>query len=47
LPLGGIAEVSPRRGGRKTHHSPFYSPTIYKAGNGVNLPFSTKKSFKM
>ena len=29
--------------GGKTHHTPFYSPTIYKAGNLVDFPLTGKK----
>jgi hypothetical protein len=33
--------------GRKTHHTPFYSPTIYKPRKIAHFPFSHKKSLLM
>jgi len=42
LTLGAECKRSDSLGG-KTHHTPFYSPTIYKAGNLVDFPLWNKK----
>jgi hypothetical protein len=42
LTLGAECKRSDSLGG-KTHHTPFYSPTIYKAGNLVDFPLWHKK----
>jgi hypothetical protein len=46
LALRGLAEFPRGDVGRKTKHSTFYSPTIYKAGNITHFPFSGNKSLE-